>query len=112
IEDCRSLGERAQSWNAAVTYGLQLFVLRRFQGRLDEIEDFVRSSVVEYPTYSIWRCALAQMAAELRYEDEAREQLQALAADGFASLPFDEVWLVSVGFVAETAAAVREPEGG
>ena len=30
-------GRRAQRWSAAVTYGLQLYVLRRLQGRLDEV---------------------------------------------------------------------------
>jgi DNA-binding SARP family transcriptional activator len=103
ISEAHSLGERAQSWNAAVTYRLQLYVLRREQGRLEEIEDLVRRSVVEYPTYPIWRCVLAQIEAELGHAGEARDTLDALAADRFASLPFDEEWLVSIGLLAETA---------
>jgi len=104
------LGERAQSWNAAVAYGLQLYVLRREQGRLAEVEDLVRRSVEEYPTYPIWRCVLAQMAAELGHTAEAREALEALAADRFATLPFDEGWLVSVGLLAESARALGDVE--
>ena len=48
----RDRGERAQSWNAAVTYRLQLYVLRRQQGRLEEVEDLVRRSVEEYSDLS------------------------------------------------------------
>jgi tetratricopeptide (TPR) repeat protein len=70
----------------------------------------VRRSVNEYPSYPIWRCVVAQMAAELGHTDEARDALEALAAGGFASLPFDEEWLVSAGLLAETAAALEDSE--
>ena len=69
------MGEGAQSWNAAVTHALQLYLLRREQGRLQEVEDLVRRSVEEYPTYPIWRCVLAQTAAGLGHRREARELL-------------------------------------
>ena len=72
IEAALRVGERAQSWNAAVSYGLQLYLLRREQGRVSEIEDLVRRSVEEYPGYPIWRCVLAHMAGELGYVPEAR----------------------------------------
>ena len=108
--EARTLGERAQSWNAAVTYELQLYALRREQGRLDEVEQLVRRSVEKYPTYPIWRCVLTQMAAELGTTAEARETLGALAADRFASLPFDEGWLGALTLLAETARALGDVE--
>jgi tetratricopeptide (TPR) repeat protein len=110
IPRARSVGERAQSWNAAVAHGLQLYLLRREQGRLEEVEELVRRSVEAYPTYRIWRCVLAQTAAELGHKDEARDTLEAVAADDFANLPFDEEWLVSLGVLAEAAAALDDPE--
>ncbi len=108
ITETRSLGERAQSWNAAVTYGLQLYVLRRDQGRLEEMEELVRRAATEYPTYPIWRCVLANMLAERGATAEARAELDALAANGFSRLPFDEEWEVSVCFLAETAARLGD----
>ena len=51
------------------------------------------------------------MTAALGYEAESREALEALAADGFASLPFDEEWLVGVGRIAEAAAILGEARG-
>ena len=78
------MGEQAQSWNATVTYRLQLYALRREQGRLGEIADLVRRSGQDYPTYPIFRCAAAQTAVAEGNADEARELLEALTADDFA----------------------------
>ena len=108
ISEAHARGERAQSWNATVTYRLQMYVLRRQQGRLEEIEDIVRRSVAEYPTYPIWRCVFAQVQAELGHAGEARDGLDALAADGYASVPFDEEWLVSIGLLAEAASVLGD----
>jgi DNA-binding SARP family transcriptional activator/tetratricopeptide (TPR) repeat protein len=110
IAGARRLAERVLSWNAAVSHGLQLYALRREQGRLEEVEDLVRRSAEKYPTYPIWRCVRARMASELGYTAEAREALEALAADGFAGLPFDEEWLVSLGLLAETATTLGDVE--
>ncbi len=110
IESGRSVGRRAMRWNAEVSYRLQLYVLRREQGRLEEVEGLVRRSVEDYPTYPIWRCVLAQVEAELGHTSEARNALEALAADGFAHLPFDEEWLVSMSFLAEAAHSLGDAE--
>ena len=91
-----------------MTYGLQLYALRREQGRLGEVEDLVRHGVGEYSTYPIWRCALAQLAADLEQAAEAREVFEALAADQFATLPFDETWVVNCGLLAEVAHDFRD----
>jgi tetratricopeptide (TPR) repeat protein len=110
MADALSLGERAESWNAAVSFRLQLYMLRRHQGRLAEIEEIVRRSVEDYPTYPIWRCVLAHMTAQLRYEPESREALRALAVDRFAVLPFNEMWLASMSLLAETASSLRDAD--
>jgi class 3 adenylate cyclase len=103
-----SVGERAQGWSAAVTYRLQLYVLRREQGRLHEIEELIQSH--EYVKYSAWRCVLPNMLVELNQLAEAQTALDALAADDFASLPFDEAWLVNMTVLADTAKALGDTE--
>ena len=110
MAEALSLGERAESWNATVSYRLQLYMLRRHQGRLDETEEVVRRSVDDYPTYPIWRCVLAHMAAELGYQDESREAFEALALDRFAIVPFNEMWLASMGLLAETARSLGDAQ--
>ena len=89
---------------------MQLYMLRREQGRLSEVEDLVRRSVEDYPTFPAFRCALAQMAAELGYTAEAHAALEDLAANDFAKMPLDEDWLVSAGLLAETATAIGDVE--
>ena len=48
------------------------------------------------------------MTAELGLDVEAGELLEALAADGFAALPFDEEWLVSMSLLAKTAGRLSD----
>ncbi|MFL5869046.1 MAG: BTAD domain-containing putative transcriptional regulator [Thermoleophilaceae bacterium] len=110
IANARSFGERGPAWNAALSHGMQLYMLRREQGRLDEVEDLVRRSAGEFPRYPIYRCACAQMAAEQGYTAEATKALEDLAAGDFAALPFDDDWLVAMTLLAETAAALRDVE--
>src|SRR6266540_1425772 len=108
IIETRPIGERAMSWNAAVTYGLQLYVLRREQGRVEEVEKLVRRASADSPTYPIWRCVLANMLTELGTADEARRELESLGADDFSLLPFDEEWTVSMCLLGETAARLAD----
>ena len=104
------LGQRVLPWNAGVVHGLQLYTARWQQGRLAEIEDLVRTSAERYPTYRIWRAVFAHLTAALGLTDEAADALEALAADDFALLPFDETWLVSMCLLAETASALEDRE--
>ena len=71
IGEAAALGRQAESWNASVSERLALFVLRREQGRLAELEDTMRRSVHEYPTLLRFRCALAHLYTELGREREA-----------------------------------------
>ena len=105
-----ALGAEVQEWSAGVSYRLQLYALRREQGRLEELQDLVMRSVRDYPTYPIWRCVETNMAAELGRTDDARESFDALAADDFAAIPFDEEWLVANSLLAETAWALADQQ--
>ena len=115
------LAEAEQLIELAVTHGgrvhpaitttcsrLQLFLLRREQGRLGEVRELVARSIDEYPTHQLWRCAQAQMGTELGLQGEAQRAFDALATDDFASLPFQEMWLISLGLLAEAAAALGD----
>jgi tetratricopeptide (TPR) repeat protein len=105
-----SLGERAQSWNATVAFRLQLYLLRREQGRVAEVSEVVRGAVEEFPGYPVWRCAWSQITAELGLTGEARQTLDALADEDLAPLRFGEMWLVSMGFLAEAANALHDED--
>ena len=110
VSEARRIGERTQSWNVAVSYGLQLFALRREQGRLDEVESEIRASAERYASYVTWRSVVTSMVHELGHEAEARAELELLAHDEFAPIPFDEQWLVSLTLLAEVSTALDDLE--
>jgi predicted ATPase/DNA-binding SARP family transcriptional activator len=109
VSEALRVGERTQSWNVAVSYGLQLFALRREQGRLEEVENQIRASAERYVSYVTWRCVLAVTALELGQEADARGELDALAQDDFAAVPFDEQWLLSLTLLADVSTALGDP---
>ena len=51
---------------------LQLFVLRRLQGRLGELEAQLARYVDDYPELNVYRCALAALRCDIGHPDEAR----------------------------------------
>ncbi len=88
----------------AELYGtLQLWALRRDQGRLEEIEQPVAELVRRFPAYEVLRCVHLHAAAELGRERAAREELHALAADAFATLPRNDDWLFSLCLLADVS---------
>jgi hypothetical protein len=73
IDQTRALGERAYSWNADVSYRVQIFLLRRAQGRLAEVEHVIEQAVHRYPALHRFSCVSAHLQAELGHERAARE---------------------------------------
>jgi DNA-binding SARP family transcriptional activator/tetratricopeptide (TPR) repeat protein len=108
IAETLALGERAQSWNALVSQRLALFVLRRAQGRLAELEEVIARSVREYPALIRFRCALAHLYAELGREQDARAALQALLSRDLAHEHFDAEWVFSLSLLADPCAFIAD----
>jgi tetratricopeptide (TPR) repeat protein len=90
---------------------VQLFMLHRERGRLEEARELLTRSAAEYPDYELWDCALAQITAALGLEAESKQTFEALAMDDFAGLPFDQnAWFAGMAFLAETAASLGDME--
>jgi DNA-binding SARP family transcriptional activator len=103
-----AIGERAESWNAVVSHRLGLFVLRRAQGRLAELEDIIRRSVHEYPSLPRFPAALAHLYAELGREPGARSVLEVLLSRDLAREHFDAEWLFTISLLADPCARLGE----
>src|SRR5206468_6327631 len=71
----------------------QMFQLRFEQGRCGEAEDPLLKAVERAPAMPLVRAILAHFFCEVGRLDEARTALQELAAQDFARLPFDTLWL-------------------
>ena len=111
ISETLALGERSQSWNAVVSQRIALFVLRRAQGRLAELEETISRSVHEYPALLRFRCALAHLYGELGRGREARATLQELLSRDLAREHFDPEWLFSMSLLPEPCAFLGDDDG-
>lgn len=98
----------ARSSDADCSYRLALFVLRRPQGRLADVEALIRDAVDRYPGYRAFRCFIPTLEYELGRKDAARRAFAALAERDFAALPRDSEWLFCLSLLAETAAHLRD----
>jgi tetratricopeptide (TPR) repeat protein len=96
-----SVGQGAQRWDALASYRLGLYLLRREQGRLGEIEDMIRRSIGEHPGYRVFRSLLADVCAEAGKLDEASALLHDPGGDGTGRLPKDNGWLFAMSVRAE-----------
>jgi len=108
ILEAFELGRQAQGMDAVAAMRLQLFMLRREQGRLAEQAETVASSINEYPTRAVFRCMLAHLCCELGRESEARAAFEDLAVNDFADLAGDEEWLYGLSLLADVPAFLRD----
>lgn len=108
--------ERAQlsrSWSLHLTgrdasgaYGVQMFSVRREQGRLAELMPIVR--LLTGPDRGgAWRPGLAALLAELGMEEEARRELERTRARGLEELR-GSLWPGSLTYLADACRAVGD----
>ena len=88
-----------------------VFVMREIQGRLGELEAAVQQFADAQPAMPVWRCGLMCVYLQTGREEELRRRYEPLAADGFASLPRDNLWLPSLAFAAEACAHLGDRRG-
>jgi tetratricopeptide (TPR) repeat protein len=79
----------------------QLFLLRREQGRLAEVEGLVWASTEDFPSYPLHRPALACLLMDLGRPAEAKAVFDELARDEFAVLHRDNEWILGTSLAAE-----------
>ena len=66
INGALELGERAQRWNARITYRLQLFLLREAQGRLAELSEIYEATGVRIPDIPNFRLCACKVLRRAR----------------------------------------------
>jgi tetratricopeptide (TPR) repeat protein len=109
-EETLAVGTAGENWNANVSYRLQMFVLRREQGRLVELEETIGRSVHEYPALLRFRSALAHLYVELGREREARAALDDVMSVDLGREYLDAEWLFSVSMLPDVCAALGDEE--
>ena len=100
-QEALAIGQSLQTENVAGIFGLQMFTLRREQGRLRELEPAVRYFVQQHTTAAAWRPGLALIYSELGRTREARAEFEYLARHDFTDLPRDALWMASMTYLAD-----------
>lgn len=94
-------GQRFDRSNAAGIFGVQMFTLRRHQGRLGELAPVLRQFLGKASSSATWQPGLAVLHCELGARDDARAVFEKLAASGFAAMPQDAIRMASLAYLAE-----------
>ncbi|HSN78722.1 MAG TPA: hypothetical protein VL334_26945, partial [Anaerolineae bacterium] len=101
-------GQRIGTENAASAYGIQMFTIRREQGRLRSLAPLVQHFVEQNPAAATWRPGLALIYCELGWEREARAVLDQLAVDGFAGIAHDAFRVSTLAYLSEVCVALHD----
>ena len=115
LADAETMAVRSHEWSRMLTgrdasgvYGIQMFGVRREQGRLAELAPVVRMLAGGLGGGGgAWRPGLVSLLAELGMEADARRALATLTADGLD--PFRaSLWLAALSYLTDACAALGD----
>jgi hypothetical protein len=86
-ERAHAVGDSSDTLYDAGVYGLQMFAIRREQGRLNEVLPVMSMLSAREDDQGVWRPGLTALYAELGMIGESRRELDALAPHDFAAIP-------------------------
>jgi len=93
--------------DASGTYGIQMFSLRREQGRLAELASVIRVLAAGDREQGAWGPGLASLLVELGMESAARRELARIAREGLEPLR-ESLWLAALTYLADACVALRD----
>ena len=105
----KAIGDRIRAENRDWTFGVQLFSIRREQGRLREVAPAIRAFSQDSSS-SAWAPGLALVYAELGMLDEARGVFDELAANQFSEFTGGELWMAQAAYLTDVCAYLRDAE--
>lgn len=103
-----TIGKSLRGQDTLGVFGVQIFTIRREQGRLQEVAPAVRHFVQNSPQSARWRPGLAVIYNELGLEAEARAEFEHLAAHDFADVPRDASWVLHIVYLTEVCVALGD----
>ncbi len=102
--DALRRGQRFDRANAAGIFGVQMFTLRRHQGRLGELAPVLDRLLDSASHDAIWRPGLAILYCDLGAREPARALFENLCVGGFAAIANDAIRIASIAYLAEVCA--------
>ncbi len=106
-ERSREWGDLLSGRGASGTYGVQMFGIRREQGRLAELAPAVRVLAGGSGRDGSWRPGLAALLAELGMESEARRELAQVAKEGIEAYRAS-LWLATLTYLTDASSALGD----
>jgi DNA-binding SARP family transcriptional activator len=100
---------RLETHDADSVYAVQIFMIRRAQGRLFELLPAVVELVERFPWLDAWLAGLPVAYLAGGEEDRAREELTRMR-ERLHSIPHDFYWLTAMSLLAEAAVGLDEAE--
>ncbi len=114
LDEAEARARHSHEWSrllsgsdAAGVYGIQMFNIRREQGRLAELAPIIRILATGADRGGPWRPGLASVLVELGMEAEARRELERVVGEGLD--PFREsLWLAALAYLTDACAALGD----
>jgi DNA-binding CsgD family transcriptional regulator/tetratricopeptide (TPR) repeat protein len=114
LADAEASALRSDEWSELLTgrdasgvHGIQMFGVKREQGRLTELAPVIRILASGADRAGPWQPGLACLLVELDMRREAQRQLERIALDGLE--PFrSSLWLASLTYLADACAAAGD----
>jgi tetratricopeptide (TPR) repeat protein len=103
-----AIGRQVHAERATGVLGLQMFSLRREQGRLRELEPLVKYFLAQHKEAAAWRPGLAVIYSELGSRQDAQEQFEHLARFDFADIPRDSMWIITMTYLADVCTFLQD----
>ncbi len=114
LAEAEAAAQRSHEWSrllsgraASGIHGIQMFGIRREQGRLAELAAVTRLLADGEQSGSAWRPGLAALLAELGMDEETRRVLTRVRQEGFDGLR-SSLWVASLTYLTDACAAVGD----
>jgi DNA-binding CsgD family transcriptional regulator len=113
LVEAETAAERSRDWGRLLTgadpagaYGIQIFGIRREQGRLNEFGSAARV-MASSQVHGAWRPALAALLAELGMDEDVGRELAQVRLEGLDRLR-GSVWIASLTYLADACSAIGD----
>jgi DNA-binding CsgD family transcriptional regulator len=110
MEQGLAAGRRAGDQAVGNYYTGVIATLRFMQGRFGELTGMLRDAATRFPAMVVFRAALAAALAEGSRADQARVEVERLAAGDLAAVPRDPAWSFSLASLALACYHLGEAE--
>ncbi|SAK68205.1 adenylate/guanylate cyclase [Caballeronia calidae] len=105
--DSLRMAQSADANLATGVYGMQMFSIRREQGRLAEVAPIFKRFIDAQSGDATWRPGFMLICSDLGFEAQARDNLERLA-ESEHGIPVDSKRLVTLAYLAEVAARLHD----